>query len=96
MTGQTGLQPFAGVVGRLDVGAAAANAVCCCSKVARGLACVGPGDDQKGLVKWNQVKVEGGPCWVFSLVGSGITSPASVGRLWGSQRSLKRALVIGQ
>lgn len=60
------------------------------TKVARGLACVGPGD-QRGLVK-----AEGGPCWVISLVGSGITSLASVGRLWGSQMSLKRALVIGQ
>lgn len=30
------------------------------TKVARGIACVSPGD-QRGLVKWDQVKVEGGP-----------------------------------
>lgn len=50
------------------------------TKVAHGLACVSPGD-QRGLEKWEQAKVEGGPCWVISLVGSGITSVASVGRL---------------
>lgn len=40
--------------------------------------------------------MEGGPCWVISLVGSGITSVASVGRLWGSRVSVKRALVVGE
>lgn len=50
------------------------------TKVACGLACFSPGN-QRGLGKWDQAGVEGGPCWVISLVGSGITSVALVGRL---------------
>jgi len=64
-------------------------------KVACGLACVSPGD-QRDLVKWDQAKVEGGPCWVISLLGSGITSVASVGGLGGSWVSVKRVLVDGE
>lgn len=48
MTGQTGLQLFAGVVSRLGVDWRLYIAVY--TKVARGLACGSPGD-QRGLVK---------------------------------------------
>lgn len=40
--------------------------------------------------------MEGGPQWVIGLVGSRITSVASARRLWGSQVSVKRALVVGE
>lgn len=56
------------------------------TKLAHGLACDSPGD-QRGLTKWDQVKVEGGPCWVISLVGSGMTSVVVL-------VSLKRALMV--
>lgn len=44
-------------------------------------------------MKWDPVTVESGPCWVISLVGSGITSVSSAGRLWGSGVSVRRAFV---
>lgn len=62
------------------------------TEVAHGLVRASPGD-QRGLVKWDPVKVEGGLCWVISLVGSGTTSVSSAGRLWGSGVSVRRALV---
>lgn len=58
------------------------------AKVAHGLVCGSPGD-QRGLMKWDQAKVEGGPRWVISLVGSGITSVVFL-------VSLKRALTVGE
>lgn len=56
------------------------------TKAAHGLACGCPGD-QRGLMKWNEVKVQGGPHWIISLV---------ILLLWRSWVSVKGALMVRQ